>query len=464
MKRGPWLAGAAVVVVLGAGATGWAWQGRADPVYDDETELVEYLVAVKEHRTRAGRLPPPAPSALLATAQDLALPTSARADRTERPVAATVLVTKRALALGGDPLPVATFPDGLAAFAAKGLPVRYLGSGPNDLYLPDLGNGLSWWNEVAKAGARAAGEEYTNGRLAVLADASTPYRVLLEVIFTAGHSELGPFDLAVRGADGSLGWVTSIAPPIGSLRTRPPLDRTLDLGASITTEGVSLTTAVGDIAPGCGDVGRGVTVPKVGGDHDWKGLTACAKRLKNANPSFHAERSVGLVASPDTDYQTVIRAIDALGSDGEELFPDVYFAVGLRRDAGGGGLPGLAHRGPARAGAASKGKAPVGSASIGSASVSGGNIANASAVVAGMTAGFRRCYNKGLQEDHDMKGAVRITAKIGPNGEVLGVSPSGSGLSGTVISCVAARVSSAQFAPPDGGSATIVIPVTFVRQ
>jgi hypothetical protein len=32
------------------------------------------------------------------------------------------------------------------------------------------------------------------------------------------------------------------------------------------------------------------------------------------------------------------------------------------------------------------------------------------------------------------------------------------------VSCIAARVSSAQFAPPEGGAATIVIPVTFVSE
>jgi hypothetical protein len=139
----------------------------------------------------------------------------------------------------------------------------------------------------------------------------------------------------------------------------------------------------------------------------------------------------------------------------------------VKPGSGGGGLASLGEKGggaPAGAGSAQKVKGPVGSASIGGASVSGGSVSNASAVVAGMAAGFRRCYNKGLQEDPNMKGSVRITAKIGPNGEVLSASPSGSGLSGTVISCVAARVSSAQFAPPEGGGATIVIPVTFVSQ
>lgn len=138
-------------------------------------------------------------------------------------------------------------------------------------------------------------------------------------------------------------------------------------------------------------------------------------------------------------------------------------------EAGSGGLGSIGNtgkgEGPAGAGSAAVVKGPTGNASVGGAAVSGGSVANASAVVAKMAAGFRRCYNRGLQENPEMKGSVRITAKIGPNGEVLGASPSGGGgLSGTVISCVAARVASSQFSPPEGGGATIVIPVSFFPQ
>lgn len=146
-------------------------------------------------------------------------------------------------------------------------------------------------------------------------------------------------------------------------------------------------------------------------------------------------------------------------------------------DSGGAVRPGaagnsLANIGDtqAAAGAASAGgatktvKGPTGSANVGGAAVTG-NVANAQSVVAGMGAGFRRCYNRGLQTDPTMKGSVRITARIGPNGEVLSASPSGGGgLSGEVIGCVVSRVQSAQFAPPDGGGATVVIPVSFVSQ
>jgi hypothetical protein len=110
-------------------------------------------------------------------------------------------------------------------------------------------------------------------------------------------------------------------------------------------------------------------------------------------------------------------------------------------------------------------KPPKGGVAVGGANVSEGTVANAAAVVASMAAGFRRCFNRGLQDDPKMKGTVRITAKIGKNGEVLSATPSGGEtLSPTVVSCVAARVSSATFSPPEGGAATLVIPVSMTPE
>jgi hypothetical protein len=91
-------------------------------------------------------------------------------------------------------------------------------------------------------------------------------------------------------------------------------------------------------------------------------------------------------------------------------------------------------------------------------------VPNARDVVAGMAAGFRRCYNVGLRENPSMRGSVRVTARLDAAGRVLATEPSGSGLSESVVACVVARVQAAQFAPPTGGAATIVIPVTFVSK
>jgi biopolymer transport protein TolR len=128
----------------------------------------------------------------------------------------------------------------------------------------------------------------------------------------------------------SVSFVTSIdttPPSIGGGKVRTdPSTKSLQLSAWIVGQGVSLKTSSGNIATGCNDVGSGITVPKVGEDYNLRGITECAKRLKNANASFKEETQVQLTANPGVDYKTVIEVIDALRNDGEEeLFPDVTF-------------------------------------------------------------------------------------------------------------------------------------------
>lgn len=127
---------------------------------------------------------------------------------------------------------------------------------------------------------------------------------------------------------------------IASIDTTPPSiggankvradvsSKALNLSAWITNGGISLKTSSGNIATGCQDVGSGITVPKKGDENDYKSLTECAKRLKDARPDFKDETQVTITANPDIDYKTVISVMDALRSDGqEELFPEVHFGV-----------------------------------------------------------------------------------------------------------------------------------------
>ncbi len=116
-------------------------------------------------------------------------------------------------------------------------------------------------------------------------------------------------------------------------------------------------------------------------------------------------------------------------------------------------------------GTVAKVSGPKGNASVGGAVTAGGNIANASRVVAGMKAGFRNCYNRGLQENPDAQGSIKLAIKVGAGGEVAGVTASPSGnLPASVIACVQARARAAQFDPPEGGSAVVNVPVTFIKQ
>jgi len=141
----------------------------------------------------------------------------------------------------------------------------------------------------------------------------------------------------------------------------------------------------------------------------------------------------------------------------------------IRPGAAGGGLSGIGSTGRGSGtegtGATAKVEGPKGNASVGGAAVSGGTVSNAARVVAGMRAGFRNCYQRGLAENPDAAGSIRLTIRVGAGGEVAGVTPSPSGsLPASVISCVVARAQAAQFDPPEGGSAVIAVPVTFVKQ
>lgn len=150
---------------------------------------------------------------------------------------------------------------------------------------------------------------------------------------------------------------------------------------------------------------------------------------------------------------------------------------GLSLGGGGGAIrPGAAGSGLGSIGSTTAGsgsgsgagqevKGPRGNATTGAAVNSGGQVSNAARVVAGMRAGFRNCYNRALAQNPDAEGKISLSIKVGPGGEVQGVNASPSGnLPDSVVGCVKARASAAQFDPPQGGLAVIQVPVTFVKQ
>ncbi len=92
-------------------------------------------------------------------------------------------------------------------------------------------------------------------------------------------------------------------------------------------------------------------------------------------------------------------------------------------------------------------------------------VPGAEAVVRAMIPGFRRCYARALERDPNLAGAVGFDAKLGPTGEIVGVKTSaGTSLPPELVSCISAVLKAAQFAPPPGGSATLVMPISLTRQ
>jgi biopolymer transport protein ExbD len=122
-------------------------------------------------------------------------------------------------------------------------------------------------------------------------------------------------------------------PPPRETGIRPPL--ALSLTLLLTSDGISLKTADGNIAPGCDAVGPGVTIPAKGrgadGDpvYDYAALSACATKLKGLSKGASGESQVRIAASNGISYRRVIDCIDSVrvGPSGEPLFPEVLFAV-----------------------------------------------------------------------------------------------------------------------------------------
>ena len=134
-------------------------------------------------------------SASIPQSKDLALPASVM--RTEAAQEGTVVViSKSQILVGDDPNPVVLLPA-REQVAQSGVDVKYKRSGPNDLYIVPLANALQHARETDKAIRTAKGLDPSSSEAIIVADTTTPYRLLIEVLFTLGQSEFGKYHLMV---------------------------------------------------------------------------------------------------------------------------------------------------------------------------------------------------------------------------------------------------------------------------
>jgi biopolymer transport protein ExbD len=107
-----------------------------------------------------------------------------------------VVVSKSQILVGDDPTPVVKLPP-REQLAASGIDARYKRNGPNDLYVVPLGNALANARLLDRAVREARGEDPKSSEATVVADATTPYRLIVEVLYTLGQSEFGTQHLLV---------------------------------------------------------------------------------------------------------------------------------------------------------------------------------------------------------------------------------------------------------------------------
>lgn len=231
------------------------------------------------------------------------------------------------------------------------------------------------------------------------------------------------------------------------------------------------------VAEESADNKEGGTGTRAKGDEGAMGKATSAtanKRYAVRGPARRARAMTGEPAPPSDDAPAAAMPMEekTLVAEAEDLellsAGDVAAPStgALKPGSGGGlGLSGIGRGGGGKARARPEPKkvaGPKGSAAVGGAAVTGGGVSNASRVVAGMRAGFRACYNRGLATTPNAQGNVRLTLRVGPGGEVQSVTAAATGtLPSSVVACVRSRASAAQFAPPTAGTATITVPVTF---
>ncbi len=211
-----------------------------------------------------------------------------------------IIVSLTAITLG-DGTPIAPLPAG--ADQVHGVDAAYKRAGPNDLFIVPLANAVNGAHEA---------------RIAV--DPRIPYRVLVEVLFTLGQSEVSVHHLMVKSPSG----VSTIDPILPHAPSKSDVTSgSLGLTVLVVTDGISIKARGGNVAPGCADVGPGLTVPKKDGAYDRLELARCALVVKMSSPAFASERRVVVAASPNIDFQTLVSVMDALRGS----FPDVMFGL-----------------------------------------------------------------------------------------------------------------------------------------
>ncbi len=134
-------------------------------------------------------------SASLPQSKDLALPASIL-QRQPQQDGVAVIVTKSQILVGDNSAPVVVLPS-RESLAQSGLDAQYKKNGINDLHIVPLADALLSARRTDEAVRKAKGLDSDTSEAILIVDESTPYRLLIEVLFTLGQSSFGKYHLMV---------------------------------------------------------------------------------------------------------------------------------------------------------------------------------------------------------------------------------------------------------------------------
>lgn len=108
-----------------------------------------------------------------------------------------IRVSKSQISVGEEAEPVVEYSDA-QQLGQTGLDARYKRNGPNDLYIQPLALVLQRYRDNDRRIREATNKDASTSDAIIVADEDTPYRLLFEVLYTAGQCEFGKYHLLVR--------------------------------------------------------------------------------------------------------------------------------------------------------------------------------------------------------------------------------------------------------------------------
>ena len=134
-------------------------------------------------------------SASIPQSSDLTLPPSVMTSEASQE-GVVVVISKSQILVGDNPNPVVHL-SSRDQLAASGVDAKYKRNGANDPFIVPLANALSHARENDRLIRQAKGLDPSTSEAIIVADETTPYKLLVEVLYTLGQSEFGKHHLMV---------------------------------------------------------------------------------------------------------------------------------------------------------------------------------------------------------------------------------------------------------------------------
>jgi biopolymer transport protein ExbD len=108
-----------------------------------------------------------------------------------------IRISKTQISVGDEEEPIVEYSDS-RQLGQTGLDARHKRNGPNDLYINPLALVLQKYRENDRQIRLQTKKDASTSEAIIVADEDTPYRLLFEVLYTAGQCEFGKYHLLMR--------------------------------------------------------------------------------------------------------------------------------------------------------------------------------------------------------------------------------------------------------------------------